>query len=523
MKTRGIHVALLLWLLIIKNVSADGKLDILFISYWSDGKNISGNCCDSGGYFYCTDKCDPMFILCIDIPGGRKPCSLYDNATDYIDDHNIMDFGSSIQGTPNPFIIQVDKAVPYSIEITVEVYDNNDISSDDHMDTLSKLINIRAAATEQEAVYTHYTLWGRTELKIAVSAYCDPDWYGYACERHCKATTDHSHYSCHQHTGAKMCFQGWTGDNCDQDIDECAEIDNTCENRRSPDGWDIGQYVSAILPPVGLVLMSVLLLVAFFIWRRRSDRSANVTGDDQINLYVINVPCSRNLNRPGTVTGSQDASLSPDGDTSLGFDEAQVGTHDTACDEISNTQPTTENVNLDPENLWGSSGYRDDHARLGDVATPDTRRHITSIIQPVTEDVPLDPGSLRGGGVSPDDYARLGDVATPDTRRHITSIIQPVTEDVPLDPGSLRGGGVSPDDHARLADVATPDTRHHVPSYTPLDLLPCTSGGGLTQTSNYEPLDRCEEEDAACIVVEDHDAEDISDENPYVHLVVINR
>ncbi|XP_046582538.1 delta-like protein B [Haliotis rubra] len=213
-------------------VKTDGKLDIRFISYWSDGKEISGYCCDSEDWTWCTDKCDPMFTLCIGIAGpeGRQPCSVYKTTTKYVDNHNIIHFGSSIQGTANPFIIPVDNAVPSSIEITVEVYDNDDISGDDHMDTLSKLINIRAAATEQTAMYNSYTLSRRSTLKIAVRAYCDPDWYGSACEKYCKATPDHSHYTCHPHTGAKMCFEGWKGDNCNKDIDECTESDQMCQH-----------------------------------------------------------------------------------------------------------------------------------------------------------------------------------------------------------------------------------------------------------------------------------------------------
>ncbi|XP_067684045.1 uncharacterized protein [Haliotis asinina] len=223
-------VMLLLWLLMIRRSTSDGKLDIRLIGYWSDGKELSGDCCDNYLRVACYDKCDPKFTICIDGPVERKPCSVYKTTTHYIDNHDIIQFGSNIQGTPNPFIVHVPKAIPSSIKITVQVYDNDDISSDDHMDTLSKLINIQAAATQQEAVYIPYTVWGRTKLKIEVRAYCDRDWYGSACERHCKATPDHSHYTCHTHTGAKMCFEAWKGDNCDQDIDECTEINSLCQH-----------------------------------------------------------------------------------------------------------------------------------------------------------------------------------------------------------------------------------------------------------------------------------------------------
>ncbi|XP_046582537.1 protein jagged-1-like [Haliotis rubra] len=540
-----------------------------------------------------------MFTLCIGIagPGGRQPCSVYKRTTKYVDNHNTIPFGSSIQGTANPFIIPVDNAVPSSIKITVEVYDKDHTSSDDHMDTLSKLINIRVAATEQTAMYNSYTLSSRTTLKIAVRAYCDPEWYGSACVRNiAKATPDHSHYTCHPHTGAKMCFEGWKGDNCNKDIDECTESDQMCQhggtctntngsfecacaegikgklceniinqcalepclnggtcdgneldfkcaclvewtgdtcadkvnfcdsspcnmgqctpdlltatrfkcdcdfpwvggrcNQRvdifnitllgeidhtsrgdladgfnrlitelggipgkvtikfttkaqrennytsthvqlysavengsflendslarifesnpdeiineylplplypprkeekatlgSPhDDVDTNQYVLAILPPVGLVLMSVLLLVASCIWRR-SNKTEQCRDDIQLDSFAMDVAC--NPQPSGAMTGNlQGASVSPDGYTSLRF----LGSPDTQCDEASNALPTTETGAFESVR---PSGYPDGHTRLGDFGTLDTRRHVTSYIQPVPEDMTLDRGSLE--------------------------------------------------------------------------------------------------------------------------------
>ncbi|XP_048252988.1 uncharacterized protein LOC124133870 [Haliotis rufescens] len=638
-----------LWLLLISYVKTDGKLDIRFISYWSDGKVISGHCCDDDLTIWCNDKCDPKFILCIDWPDGA-PCSLYFGATNYIDNHNTIHFGSSIQGTANPIIIPVPKAVPSSIQITVKVFDNDDTPSHDHMDTLYKLINIQVAATEQTAVYTPYTVLGRTRLQIQVRAYCDPDWYGSGCEKYCKAPPDQSHYTCHAHTGAKVCFEGWEGDNCDQDIDECTESNmcqhggsctNTpgrfeciciegikgrrCENitnqcalkaclnggtcdgnetgfncacsveltgerceemvnfcasapcnrgnctpdlltetgfkcdcdfawlgercsqsvdtvnitllgeidhtnrgyltdglkrliaelgeipgkvdvtfttntqtecnytttyvqlysalengafldsasvnmifesnsdevlneylpiplypprqeekstvKRPHDSWDTDQYVLAVVLPLGLVLMTVLPLVAFGIWKRKSDTSQCIDdANDQISSFGMDEPCNRNPNRPGTITGNlQDASVSLDGYTRLRFHDVHRGTHVTHCDDTSNIHGAAGDMTLDPWSQEGASVSPDDNARHGDAATFDTRRHVTSYIQPVTGDMTLDPWSQEGASVSPDDNARHDDAATLDTRRHVTSYIQPVSGDMTLDPCNLRG------------------------------------------------------------------------------------
>ncbi|XP_048252578.1 protein jagged-1-like [Haliotis rufescens] len=602
-------------------VKTDGKLDIRFISYWSDGKEISGHCCDNGLRVWCNDKCDPIFTLCIDGPDGREKCSLYESTTVYIDNHNTIHFGSSIQGTANPFIINVPKAVPSSIKITVQVYDKDDFSSDDHMDTLSKLINIQAATSEQTALYTPYTVWGRTKLQIEVRAYCDPDWYGSVCETYCKAPPDQSDYTCNEHNGAKVCFEGWKGDVCDEDVDECAAIyinnlcqhggscTNTrggfecscvegitgrrCENiinqcalkpclnggtcdgnqtdfhcacsvkwtgetcaetvnfcdsascnrgnctpelltatgfkcdcdfawvgercsqsvgivnitllgeidhtnrgdltdglnrlitelweipgkvdvkftaktqtecnytttyvqlysavendtildsalvnvifesnsddvlneylplplypprqeekstvKRPHGSWNTDFYVLAILPPLGFVLMTVLL-VAMYIWRRRSHNSEPFIQDDEILLFQMGVPFNRNSNphRRGTITRNlQDASVSPDGYTSLRFHDVHRGTLVTHCDDTSNIQGATGDMTLDPWSQEGASVPPDENARHDDAATLDTRRHVTSYIQPVTGDMTLDPCHLQGE--EEDEYTVIDD------------------------------------------------------------------------------------------------------------------
>ncbi|XP_071081722.1 protein jagged-1-like [Haliotis cracherodii] len=615
MPTHCLGVFFALWMLLIMHVQTAGKLDIRFISYWSDGKEISGHCCDNGLRFWCNNKCDPKFTLCIGGPDGRNLCSLYKWTTKSIKSHNIIRFGSSIQGTANPFIIQVPKAVPSSIEVTVLVYDHDDTSSDDHMDTLSKLINTQAAATEQTAVYTPYTVWGRTKLQIQVRAYCDPDWYGSVCETYCKAPNDQSHYTCNKHTGAKVCFEGWKGDSCNEDIDECAEINNLCPHGGSctnthgsfecfcvegitgrrcenitnqcalkpclnggtcdgnqtdfhcacsvewtgencaeivnfcdstpcnrgdctPDllratgfkcncdfAWEgercsrsvdiinitllgetdhtnkgdltdglnrlitelgeipgkvevkittnkhternytttyvqlysavendtfldsasvnmifesnsddvLNEYlplplyppreeeqstvkephdnVPAVLLPLGLVLMAVLLLVTFGIWKRKSDKSQCTDDDnDQINSFEMDVPCSRNPDTAGTITGDlQDASVSPDGYTRLLFHDVDEGTLDTHSDDTSNIHRATGDMTLDPWIQEGASVSPDDNARHDDAATLDSIHLVASYIHEIIEDMTRDPWSLQGASDMTIDPCHLQD------------------------------------------------------------------------------------------------------------------
>ncbi|XP_067685384.1 uncharacterized protein [Haliotis asinina] len=649
-------------------VKTDGKLDIRFIRYWSDGKESSGRCCDNELTDLCInniDKCDPMFYLLIDGQDGIMSRSLYHSTTHYTKNQNKFKFGRRIQGTPNPFIIQVSKALPSSIKVMVQVYDNDDTSSDDHMDTLSKQINIQAAAIEQIAMYTPYILKRRTKLEIAVRAYCDPDWYGSACERYCKATPDHSHYTCHQHTGAKMCFEGWMGDNCSQDIDECTESGQICQNGGSctnthgsfeckclegvtgtqceniinqcelgpclnggkcdgnetdfkcacpvewtgetcadkvnfcdsfpcnmgqctpdlltaarfkcdcdfawvgdrcsqsvdivnitllgeinranrgylvdglnklitelggipgkvevkltthtqkecnytrtyvqlyfagengslvetdsldrifeshpdeiineylplplnhlreyvkttmkipHDNWDTNQHVSAILPPVGLVVMTVLFLAAFSIWRRRSNTIERSRDENHLSSLVLDVPCNRRT--PGAMTENiQEASVCPDGYTSLRFLEEDEGSLGTLCDGPSNVSQPPEDITLDPDRLQGFGGYPDDNGCLVDVATVGTHVGATSNILLQTEDMALDEVIAHCFGVSPGN-ARLGDAAALDTNTsNLNLAADDMAHDRDRDRVIVQAFNVSPDVKISLPDMVTP-------------------------------------------------------------------
>ncbi|XP_046569976.1 uncharacterized protein LOC124278294 [Haliotis rubra] len=298
---------------------------------------------------------------------------------------------------------------------------------------------------------------------------------------------------------------------------------------KSPhDSWDTNQYVSAIPPPVGLVLIPILLLVAFCIWRR-SNKTEQCRDDIQLDSFVMDVAC--NPQPPGAMTRNlQGASVSPDGYTSLRF----LGSPDTHCDETSNIiSLEAEDITLDPETLEGlglypAEAHRDDtlnihlttedmaldpviihrfgvspndNGRLGDVAT----------LQPVTEDLTLDPVIEQDARVSPHDNthdcdkATLHDVevATLDTHCDEASNALPTTETGALD--SVRPSGY-PDDHTRLGDFGTLDTRRHVTSY--IQPVP----GDMT----LDPGNLKEEEDnAEYTVIDDNEVEDILQEDPF--------
>ncbi|XP_046542318.1 uncharacterized protein LOC124252710 [Haliotis rubra] len=198
--------------------------------------------------------------------------------------------------------------------------------------------------------------------------------------------------------------------------------------------------------------MSVLLLVAFCIWRRRSNKTEQCR---ELSSFVMGVAYNRNAQPTGAMTGNlQEASVSLDGYTSLRFLEVDEGSHDTSCDDTLNINPATKDMTLDPESLQGFSGYSEDNGRLGDVAAFDTHCDDISIIHRATEDMTLDEVIAYCFGVSADDNARLGDTAAFDTNCDDTTKLHLSTEDMTHDQVILHGFGVSPDVKTSLLDVA---------------------------------------------------------------------
>ncbi|XP_046574037.1 uncharacterized protein LOC124282111 [Haliotis rubra] len=200
--------------------------------------------------------------------------------------------------------------------------------------------------------------------------------------------------------------------------------------------------------------MSVLLLVAFCIWRRRSNKTQQCRDDNQHSSYVMDVAC--NPRPTGAMTGNlQQASVSPDGYTSLRFLEVDEGSHDTRFGDTVNVNLASEDMTLDQEGPKGFSVYPNDNAHVGKAATCDTHCDDTSNIFLATEDMNLDDVFVHCFRFSPDDNARLGDAATLDTNCDDTTKLHLPTENMTHDQVILHGFGVCSDDKASLGDVAT--------------------------------------------------------------------
>ena len=56
-------------------------------------------------------------------------------------------------------------------------------------------------------------------MSVEVASVCDSDWYGKTCNVYCvDQDTCEGHYICDKKTGAKICLNGFRGENCDISI-----------------------------------------------------------------------------------------------------------------------------------------------------------------------------------------------------------------------------------------------------------------------------------------------------------------
>ncbi|WAR23702.1 MLP-like protein [Mya arenaria] len=57
-----------------------------------------------------------------------------------------------------------------------------------------------------------------------------PEWsFGYGCKKQC-ACKHATSATCHHETGACTCIEGWTGNECSEDVNECVETPDICDN-----------------------------------------------------------------------------------------------------------------------------------------------------------------------------------------------------------------------------------------------------------------------------------------------------
>ncbi|GAB1609654.1 fibropellin-1-like [Argonauta hians] len=218
---------LIVWLLLITECDASGKISVRFKTYDnSGGKGSNGHCCD-GRWIICGSACDHQFSLCLDYQYGSqnmKSCPLGSRETGEMSDQDSITFGSSISGVKNPMVFDVTR-LPSSILIKVDVWDVDD-NSHDHVDYLNKIVHLgplKRSGRETTVVFT-----GRTRLVAGISTKCDPNFYGEACDVFCREGKPGQHFTCDRTTGRKICHEGWTSEYCSVSINDCSA--HRCEN-----------------------------------------------------------------------------------------------------------------------------------------------------------------------------------------------------------------------------------------------------------------------------------------------------
>ncbi|XP_038058462.1 protein jagged-1-like [Patiria miniata] len=229
------QVFLLVW--------ATASVQFKFVSFYnSDHNDYDGGCCDDffGG---CDDFCDNYFFVCIDGddtgPLGTS-CDMAAITTAKLhEDNDNFNFPSTIPNLiANPYTMRVD-SWSGSMEVFVRVWDLDTQNNDDEIDRDRRTIYKAAARSLSGATWQQYSLGSRTQIDFSfqVRVYCDSYYYGSDCSVHCIPRDDqYGHYRCHSNTGAKICYSGWEGSNCELDYDECQS--NPCANGACVNGVD---------------------------------------------------------------------------------------------------------------------------------------------------------------------------------------------------------------------------------------------------------------------------------------------
>ncbi|KAH9508119.1 hypothetical protein Btru_054758 [Bulinus truncatus] len=222
----------LLIILCLQSVSAGTVIEIQFKQYRS-------SCREDGN----TNNCDPKFTFCLDKPkSSYSISSCYYGAageSGYYQNMLNIDFDSSIRGIPNPWII-VTKNMESSLMLVIRIRDD-DIFGDDHLATWPTTLTEPVYPSKDVAQWSSKTTSsGNFIITFDVRIYCEANSYSPSCSVSCLAQdTATGHYTCNQTTGSKICFKGWTGVNCEVDINECSEAvcqnGGTCEN--APGGY----------------------------------------------------------------------------------------------------------------------------------------------------------------------------------------------------------------------------------------------------------------------------------------------
>ncbi|XP_046566698.1 neurogenic locus notch homolog protein 1-like [Haliotis rubra] len=248
--------------------SGTAKLMIRFDSFQNTGfLKEDGKCCDGESRNgNCTGQCDYGVNICLSRNATGDPCEIetFDVGSVDVDTSSFNFPLTFISGFANPLPITLD-SWQGNIIVTITISDA-DTEREERVDSFNFTYTKQEPISSRSVVrgdFQDYTLTGKrsilpTRLDAAVAVQCDRFFYGDDCSINCVENDDcNGHYTCNPITGAKICNDGWaaqqcansaecvrygngfsdfycccapgfTGDNCEIDVDECAS--SPCEN-----------------------------------------------------------------------------------------------------------------------------------------------------------------------------------------------------------------------------------------------------------------------------------------------------
>lgn len=210
-------------------VNCLGTLQLKLIRYNNPGgKGNNGHCCD-GRSIFCESGggCDHYFIICVDAFDSRddsmSTCPIGRLTTNTIHNQASVNFATTIgSSTRNPIGFNFTEWRS-GVRIKVQVWDE-DAGSDDLVDFIktNPSLSLAPARSSSTAVWTRTTLSSRTSMVLEGIAFCAANWFGEDCSVFCEANRGpEAVYTCDD-SGRKICTEGWTGESCDENIDDCA-------------------------------------------------------------------------------------------------------------------------------------------------------------------------------------------------------------------------------------------------------------------------------------------------------------
>ncbi|KAL5013157.1 hypothetical protein ScPMuIL_007427 [Solemya velum] len=208
-----------------------GNVEIMFLQFENPtGTTGTGECCD-GFRPFCMSSCDHRFSICLDNAFSNNDiqnCPYGSQDTGEITDKDQIYFSSLIGNVSNPLNFNFN-AWPGAIRIKVDVWDMDE-NAHDHVDFMHTVITATPSPNHTHAIRAPIRLRGRSILDIAVRIFCDENYYGPNCDQHCHRRDDVTgHYTCHPKVGQRVCNNGWQGQLCDVDVNECS-VSNPCAN-----------------------------------------------------------------------------------------------------------------------------------------------------------------------------------------------------------------------------------------------------------------------------------------------------